>query len=234
MTPLETTVLVIGGVAVVAWFVKLASGDDRSATDGEDRDVEETVGNRGGGEASRRLAIGGDAHDADADERDEDELDDDEPSQQIVPMTSDGGALLADGDSVLVLAPRAVDATGEMVSPEALLADPRTRAVVDRLTPGDLIAARLVRGSPDHDPWRVEALGRDEEYRAWRFETEDAARAALLLFQRRIVRPMLDRDGEPLVPDADAFTAARLAEEATERELDLADDEAEEPEDRPR
>jgi hypothetical protein len=93
------------------------------------------------------------------------------------------------------------------------------RAQADQLVRGDLIAGRVKRGAPDHDPWRLEALGRDGEYRAWRFETEDAARAALALVSRSIVVAPRDEDGaEVAMGDAD-FVEARQREEEIEREL---------------
>lgn len=89
----------------------------------------------------------------------------------------------------------------------------------DTIVRGDLIDARVKRGAPDHDPWRLEALGRDGEYRAWRFETEDAARLALHIV-RRVVQPRLDGEGDVL-PVADADYAAALSREA-EIEAELA------------
>ena len=35
------------------------------------------------------------------------------------------------------------------------------------MKPGDLIAARVRRGAPDLDPWRLETLGRDRDLTAW-------------------------------------------------------------------
>jgi hypothetical protein len=93
------------------------------------------------------------------------------------------------------------------------------RASIEQLGRGDLIAARVVRGAPDHDPWRLEVLGRDREYRAWRFETEEAARAASVLVTGRVVRAPRDPDGEPVtIGDAD-YVAARRQEEEIEAEL---------------
>jgi hypothetical protein len=98
----------------------------------------------------------------------------------------------------------------------------------DRLDTGDLIAARVVRGAPDHDPWRLEGLGRDRDYRAWRFETEEAARAAFALVEARVVRPALDADDEPMAIGPADFDAAYREHEEIERELaTLADEEPE-------
>lgn len=146
---------------------------------------------------------------------------------EVAPMCSDGLVFLARGDGIVLVPVKA------STSAEDLGADPdRPRSHGDSLTPGELIAARIRRGAPDHDPWRLEALGRDREYRAWRFETDDAARAALAMVEQRIVRVPLDEDGEPVrIGDAD-FAEARRIEEDIERELaqgDAFDDEPHDP-----
>jgi len=83
------------------------------------------------------------------------------------------------------------------------------------LAPGDLISARVKRGSPDLDPWRLEALGRDHDYQSWSFETESAALAAFDLVKRLSVRPPTDKHGDPIpVGDEDFFVAQRKLEES--------------------
>lgn len=134
-------------------------------------------------------------------------------------LTSDGVAFMRRGDGV-VLVP--VGRPGE--SELSMLGERQERLArghsgSDQLVPGELIAARIKRGAPDHDPWRLEALGRDREYRAWRFETEEAARAALEMVEERIVQPPSDEEGEQVrIGDAD-FAEARRIEEETERDL---------------
>ncbi len=140
-----------------------------------------------------------------------DETTDDEDSPEIVAVTSDGWSFVpvGDRDRVQLVPPRVPDEMAQVAG----------RQGVEQLARGDLIAARVKRGAPDHDPWRLEALGRDHEYRAWRFETEEAARVALELVIGRVVRPPRDRDGDPIpVGDAD-FAAARRREEEIEAEL---------------
>jgi hypothetical protein len=140
-----------------------------------------------------------------------DETTDDEDSPGIVAVTSDGWSFVpvGDRDKVQLIPPRVPDEMAQVTG----------RQGIERLSRGDLIAARVTRGAPDHDPWRLEALGRDHEYRAWRFETEEAARAAHALVAERVVRPPRDPDGEPVpVGDAD-FAAARRREEEIEAEL---------------
>jgi hypothetical protein len=128
-----------------------------------------------------------------------------------VALTSDGWAFVpvADRDRIRLVPPR--DAEG--ATPAA------GRPTAETLGRGDLIAARVTRGAPDHDPWRLEGLGRDHEYRAWRFETEEAARAALVLVERSVVRSPHDADGETLTVTEVDFDRARRREEEIEAEL---------------
>ena len=138
--------------------------------------------------------------------------------EATVAITSDGWAFvpLADRDRVRLVPPR--EPGPGSADPEGS-SPPAGRAVAEQLGRGDLLAARVRRGAPDHDPWRLEGLGRDHEYRAWRFETEEAARAAYVLVERRVVRAPRDEDGETVtVSDAD-FDAARRREEEIEAEL---------------
>ena len=128
-----------------------------------------------------------------------------------VAVTSDGWSFmpLADRDRVRLIPPLTPREMEQVVP----------RAGPDQLSRGDLIAARVRRGAPDHDPWRLEALGRDGEYRAWRFETEDAARAALALVSRSIVVAPRDEEGTEVMPGDADFIDARRREEEIEREL---------------
>jgi hypothetical protein len=97
--------------------------------------------------------------------------------------------------------------------------------VAGMLSCGDLGAARVVRGAPGVDPWRLEALGRDREYLAWSFETAESARTALDLLERIVVRAPTDADGEPLAAGAAEFAEARKIHEETEQELAMMPDE---------
>lgn len=174
---------------------------------------------------------------------------DDEPDEagadphEVVAVTSEGWAFVPDGDSVQLVPPgepedlvpeRATTQTGlsPTADPESQVmqgygapTDPKTRQRVpswkpgEHLDPGDLVAARVVRGTEDDGPWRLEALGRDQDLRLWRFEGEDAASAALGLIARRVVRAPRGEDGEPRAYGEDEFRAARQEHEATEREL---------------
>ncbi len=134
-----------------------------------------------------------------------------EASAEAAAVTSDGFSFLPVGDR---------DRVRLIPPPGGATAEPgMTPAGPEQLARGDLWAARVTRGAPDHDPWRLEALGRDEEYRAWRFETEEAARAALALVERRVVRPRRDEDGNPVAAGDADFAAARRREEEIESEL---------------
>jgi hypothetical protein len=165
----------------------------------------------------------------------------------VVAITSDGVAFVPDGDQIHLVPPgipedvfpvRAANTTTTEPSTDPDTAvllgrgapvNPRTGRRLpgwepgQRLEPGDLIAVRIVRGAPDHDPWRLEALGRDHDYQAWAFETEESARAAHDLLQHHIVRPPRDEDGEVVVPGSADFAEAIRREEETAAELAAAD-----------
>jgi hypothetical protein len=126
-------------------------------------------------------------------------LEDAESAPDAVAMTSDGWAFVPDGTRVRLIAP---------AGPEADAGDILRGPAGAHLDSGDYAGARVVRGAPDLDPWRLETLGRDGEYLAFAFETEDAARAALALLESRIVSPPLDEDGHPRIPGEADYAAA--------------------------
>jgi len=168
-------------------------------------------------------------------------------SGEVVAITSDGVAFVPDGDQIHLVPPGSPEevfpvraATTTTLEPstdpdsQVLLGrgapiNPRTGRRLpgwepgQRLEPGDLIAVRIVRGAPDHDPWRLEALGRDHDYQAWAFETEESAQAAHDLLQRHIVRPPRDEDGEVRASGSADFAEAIRREEETAAELAAAD-----------
>ncbi len=129
----------------------------------------------------------------------------------MIAVDSEGMAFVPDGDNVLLIPP-----------PEAGEVTP-ARQHAHHIDRGDLIGVRVVRGAPDFDPWRLEALGRDFEYRAWFFETEDAADAARDVLERRVVVPPRDEYDEPKPPSARDFDEARRRDEETEHALDSAE-----------
>jgi hypothetical protein len=213
-------VVVIAVVAVIAMFMRRGSKDSgdtgRAAPPGpmDDAGSEPTV------------AVSGEDHD-------------DDESAEVVAVTSDGWAFMPDGDEVQ-LVPLASAEGGEETDPTdainatAMLPHPRHRHLPiakpgEHLDAGDFVGARVVRGSPGSDPWRLEALGQYGEYRSWAFETEEAARGALDLLVTRIVRAQIDDDGVPRLPADAAYAAAAALTEAGV--ADLAMDTGDEPPD---
>ena len=130
-------------------------------------------------------------------------------------MSSDGWTFVPFGDGVRLWTPAGEDAEpGE--SPGGGHGPSRPAVV---LSAGDLVGTRVVPGTPGEAPWCLETLGRDREFSAWSFETEEAARAARDLLERSVVRVPSGPDGEPApVTDAEIEEARHIAEE-TLREL---------------
>jgi hypothetical protein len=149
--------------------------------------------------------------DAVADEPESDEVPDDEvaPESRPIAMTSDGSIFMAEDYGVRVLRPPAPEDAepphAEDPADPSSTADPlsalmrgssvdrrarlreRELALSQDWSEGDLVAARVRRGA-EGGGWCVEALGRDLDYEAWTFETEDGARAAADLLTERVVR----------------------------------------------
>ena len=97
---------------------------------------------------------------------------------------------------------------------------------VEFLRRGDFTAARVVRGAPSVDPWRLELLGSEGEYVSFGFAVEEAARCALnLLETRAVMKSVADEEGRPLVSPAEQFEEARRRHDETERLLAMGQDE---------
>ena len=215
MNPFTTGLLVVASVALAAWLLRRFSGDD-----GIDRELlSGQVGGRAG-EPGRALPPASTS----ADEFEDVDAD---GSGEIAAITSDGLMFIPFEQGVQLLIPASRDELAEEYATQAVSRD----RVAGMFSCGDLGAARVVRGAPGVDPWRLEALGRDREYLAWGFETEEAARAALDLLERVVVRAPTDADGDPLAAGAAEFAEARKIHEETEQELAMMPDE-EEPEER--
>jgi len=218
MSPAETTIGLIALAGVLAFVVRMFSRDEqRSSSDARPDDVDALLAEASASDAAT--------------------------TGETVAITSDGWAFVPDGDEVQLIPP--VDHEDEApyrepASPSGLPAGPpiaQEGAMIplaarrshahrpgEHLDSGDLVGARVRRGAPDFDPWRLEAIGRDGEYRAWFFETKDAADTALDLLEARIVRVPRDEDGEPRpVSDTD-YEEARRRDEETERALDQPDE----------
>ena len=85
---------------------------------------------------------------------------------------------------------------------------------------GDYTGARVVRGEPGVDPWRLEALGPDGEYVAYAFESFDDAHAALRLMESRgVVKRPHEPDGTPIPVSYGDFEEARIRWERTIEQL---------------
>jgi hypothetical protein len=207
MNPLTTGMLVVAGVALAAWLLRRFSGDE-----GIDREMLSGHVGEPGRVAPPEPMPGDESEDEDA-----------EGSGEIAAITSDGLMFIPFEQGVQMLIPASREQLDEEFATQAVS---RGR-VAGMLSCGDLGAARVVRGAPGVDPWRLEALGRDREYLSWAFETEEAARAALDLLARIVVRAPADADGEPLAADPAEFAEARRVYEETERELAMMPDEEE-------
>ena len=104
------------------------------------------------------------------------------------------------------------------------------RVPVEFLRQGDFTAARVVRGAPSVDPWRLELQGPDGEYVSLAFAVEEAARVALdLLETRAVMHHATDDEGRPLVSSSEEFEEAKRRHDETERLLALGDGEGAEP-----
>jgi hypothetical protein len=163
--------------------------------------------------------------DEDDDEHEDDAEDVDIPEGMIA-VTSDGLAFVPRPHGVLITIARKVHAarTGEdaPVFPGAGAHDPEHFVPV-MMNAGDLIAARVRRGAPNLDPWRLETLGRDRDLTAWVFEVQEAAEAARELLEARVVQPPRDDLGDPIpVGDEDFWVAERELEQ-TLADLDRED-----------
>ena len=101
---------------------------------------------------------------------------------------------------------------------------------VEFLRPGDFTGARVVRGAPSVDPWRLELLGPEGEYVSFGFAVEEAARVALdLLATRGVMRHVADEEGRPFAPSTEQFEEAKRRHDETRRLLALGDGEGAEP-----
>jgi hypothetical protein len=213
MNALTTGMVVVVGVALAAWLLRRFSGDD-----GVDRE----------GLAGRAAEPGGTARPAPpTDEAPAEDAPDEVEAgpTAVAAITSEGLLFLPFEQGVQMLLPASRDVLARELTDEAVS---RGR-VLGVLSAGDLVAARVVRGAPGVDPWRLEALGRDREYLAWSFETQEAARAALDLLQGVVVRAPEGFDGEPFVATDGDFAEALSVHEQTLQELAMMPDE-EEPE----
>ncbi len=153
----------------------------------------------------------------------------DDESAGMIAMTSDGLAFVPRDHGVLITPARRIHASPSGAIGDDVLMLPANpgaaheHQVTVMLKPGDLIAARVRKGSPDLDPWRLETLGRDRDLTAWVFEVPEAAEAARELLAEDIVQPPRDEHGDPIpVGDEDFWVAERELEQ-TFADLDIPD-----------
>lgn len=221
MTPI-VPILIIVGVGVLAMVMRSSGGGTPSGVGrGDDADAPHPDDRAPSGDAF-----------------DEEDLED--GRVEAAAITSDGWAFVPRGNGVEMVPPGEDDeliqlsGQGSEAARKAMAAAPVNPQTGKRLIAwkpgetlgtGDMIAARVVRGAPDSDPWRLEALGRDYDYRWFAFETQDAANTALSLIQERIVRGPRDADGAPIPVGAEDFAVAKRQYAETEEALAMESDE---------
>jgi hypothetical protein len=207
-------VAIIALVALAAWAMRRASSDG------------ETVQMPEGSHADDDPA----AEEADVGEGDDEHL----------AVTSDGAVFVPDGHAVRVVPlgePEAMAAHREDIEAGliAMSASGRLQLAGFRgpgggkggtpLNAGDFTGARMKRGAAGSMPWRLETLGRDGDYGFYPFETEEGARAALAMLEKRdIVRALRDEDGRPIPASSEDFEEARRRYDETEQALALEPD----------
>ena len=149
-------------------------------------------------------------------------------------VTSEGVVFVPDSHAVRLLplgGPSGIGAYREDIEAGTIAIGPGERLSLGGQKPGsalnvgDFTAARLKRGAAGVVPWRIETLGRDGEFGAFEFETEDGARAALALLERfGIVRRPLDEDGRSIPASPEDFEEARRRYEESARVASLESD----------
>lgn len=220
MTSLTGGLIAVGVVVLIGVLMRLANRPDHFTPPGAAED---------------RLSEGavppGESDEGDSDLTPEDEAMLDELSagfhdDEVAAVTSDNFALVPDRHAVRLIPP---SDSGESWKPGRSASDARgERALAMSWHAGDLTGGRVVRGAADEGPWRFEALGRDGEYMAFIFETEEGAHAAQAVFESRGIISLRENDeGERMPPQADQFEEARRIFLETEAALELGDDEEE-------
>ena len=206
-------------VVAVLWAMRRPSGDDSDSPKLPQPE---------------RSALDADDDDSDGEHDDADEGD---AAPEHIAVTSDGLAFVPRPHAVRIAPEGSFRRPVRHGEPEGrLLAVPgedEDLRVAVLLSAGDLVATRVTRGSPDLDPWRLDALGRDRDLTSWVFETREAADAAREMLERRVVRVPLDPDGEPMrFGDAEFEQAERELERTLNELTSMTGDEA--GEERPR
>ncbi len=229
MKPHEIGIAVVIAAGILAWLLKSTSGDKK--------DEEQDGGDEAGQTPEREPA-----EERDEEPAEEAEAGDEHPwpvdedlteeeiaeARQLTVITSDGWAFVPREHGVQLLPPASEDELAMQAAQARRVEGGGLPGVA--ISAGDLVGARVVRGAPDSDPWRLEGLGRDREYQAWAFETEDAARSALEMLEHLIVKPPVDEFGDPApVTDADFAEARRIYDETLQELANMPDVEDEGP-----
>lgn len=208
--------IAVAVVVLIGLVMRMANKPDggaarRAAADPDTLDVEE------------RESSGGDSELSPDDEAMLEEISGAFADDEVAAVTSDNYALVPDRHAVRLIPP---DESGESWKPGRSAADARgAMGLAMSWHAGDLTGGRVVRGAADEGPWRFEALGRDGEYLAFIFETEDGAHAAMAVFESRdIISYRENDDGERMPPQSDQFEEARRVFLETEASLDLPDE----------
>ncbi len=149
-------------------------------------------------------------------------------NDEVAAVTSDNYALVPHRHAVRLIPP---DESGESWKPGRTASDRRgEQGLAMSWHAGDLTGGRVVRGAADEGPWRFEALGRDGEYLAFSFETEDGAHAAQAVFESRNIFSFRENEeGERIPPGPEQFEEARRVYLETEASLELPDEPEEGP-----
>jgi hypothetical protein len=194
-------IVLVLAVALFAWLLRRASGDETVAPPREGAGPEP---------AAEEVPEG--------------------PDEELA-ITSEGDVFIPDGRAVRIMPlgdPEALEEHRDDIESGLLALSPEERLQIraargkigQALQPGDLTGARIRRGAAGVVPWRLETLGRDGEYGVFPFETEDGARAALLLLERyAVVRRPLDEQGRPIPPSPEDFEEGRRRYEESWRAL---------------
>ena len=224
MNPLTTGLLVVVGVALAAWLLRRMSGNedvDRGMLSGSEPRPE--------GHRLPESAVAPREPEPDLDDEDWGDPEGEPAPHELLAVTSGGQVFIPHSHSVRVISlgeAQAAIAAGvaswEDLRHEVMLARAQAGGGLpgDELSAGDFTAARIKRGAPDADPWRLELLGRDGEFILYVFETDEAARVALAMLERTgAVRTFAGEDGEAVPPSPEDFEEARRRYEETLQEL---------------
>lgn len=200
--------IAVVGVAIVAMAARARGGDESAPVaeaPGDAPEVHEHGDDAAGDPDEPSAPRGGDPR-----------------SRLIVATSTFGHAFLTDLVDVRIVAPAH---EGPEWTAGARIEDPLALAHATAWSVGDVVAARVVAGEGEEEPWRLEGIGRDGEYVSYGFATREGAQAVLDLLHEYVIPPADEADeDEPAVTDATYADARRVYME-TLAELGLESDE---------